>query len=148
MQFKVPQNVQREDRIVGPLTLKQMIIVAIGGSIAYGLYVSLARYYIWITWLPPVAIVSIITIAFAFVRPLDLSFTKWVLLWIQFSLLPRERKWTKGGAEIVIGTGGKKAGSKKKKKIKDKPAKVAAEKEEKMKNLQKFLEAEKKKDNR
>lgn len=146
MQFKVPQNVQREDHIVGPLTLKQMIIVAIGGSIAYGLYVSLARYYIWITWLPPVAIVSIITIAFAFVRPLDLSFTKWVLLWIQFSLLPRERKWTKGGAEIVIGTGAA-TSNKKKKSTKDKPENRAAEKEQKMKNLQKFLDAEKQKDN-
>ncbi|HMR01699.1 MAG TPA: PrgI family protein, partial [Candidatus Gracilibacteria bacterium] len=77
MQFKVPQNVRREDHIVGPLTLKQMIICAIGGSIAYAIYLSLAPYYIWITWLPPVAIVTIITIAFAFIRPLDLSFTKW-----------------------------------------------------------------------
>lgn len=124
-----------------------MIIVAIGGTIAYGLYVSLARYYIWITWLPPVAIVSIITIAFAFVRPLDLSFTKWVLLWIQFSLLPQERNWYKGSAEVVISPGMKKESKKDKKRKESEPAEIAAEKEEKMRNLQKFLEAEKHKDN-
>lgn len=29
MQYKIPQNVQLEDKIVGPLTLKQLIIVGI-----------------------------------------------------------------------------------------------------------------------
>ncbi|MBU1702822.1 PrgI family protein [Patescibacteria group bacterium] len=101
MQFKVPQNVQREDKIVGPLTLKQMIICAIGGTIGYAIFTALAKFYLWITWLPPVAIVTIITIAFAFVRPLDLSFTKWVLRWIEFSLLPRKRIWIKSSAEII-----------------------------------------------
>ena len=91
MQFKVPQNIRREDKIVGPLTLKQMIICAIGGTIAYAIYVSLANYYLWITWLPPMLIVILITAAFAFVRPLDLSFTKWILLWAEFALLPKKR---------------------------------------------------------
>lgn len=144
MQFKVPQNVQREDKIVGPLTLKQMIVLAIGGSIAYGLYVSLARYYIWITWLPPVAIVSIITIAFAFVRPLGLSFTKWVLLWIQYSLLPRERTWVKGSAEVIAGPISKAESKRREKKPQQSDEEAAWEKQQK---LQKFLEAEKKKNN-
>lgn len=143
MQFKVPQNVQREDKIVGPLTLKQMIIMAIGGTIAYGIYVSLARYYIWITWLPPVAIIAIITIAFAFVRPLDLSFTKWVLLWLEFSLLPRKRLWMKATGEVTIPAGAKKKKGKKEKKETEEEA--ATEKEKKMEELRKFLEAEKKK---
>lgn len=142
MQFKVPQNVQREDRIVGPLTLKQMIIIAIGGSIAYGLYVSLARYYIWITWLPPVAIVSIVTIAFAFVKPLGLSFTKWVLLWIQFSLLPRDRRWMKGSSEIIVSPGMKQATKKEKGEKAGNEPDTALQKQQK---LQKFLEAEKQK---
>ncbi len=101
MQFKVPQNVQRADQIVGPLTLRQLIICGIGGIIAYGLYVSLAKYYIWITWLPPVAIISVITIAFAFVRPIDLNFEKWILLWLEFFLLPRKRTWLQASAEFL-----------------------------------------------
>ncbi len=101
MQFKVPQNVQRADQIVGPLTLRQLIICGIGGIIAYGIYVSLGKDYIWITWLPPVAILAIITIAFAFVRPLDLNFEKWILLWVEFFFIPRKRTWIQASAELL-----------------------------------------------
>jgi hypothetical protein len=106
MQFKVPQNVQREDRIVGPLTLKQLIICGIGFMIAYAIYNSLSKYYIWITWIVPVGIVAIITIAFAFARPLDLSFSKYILRWIEFTVLPRKRFWILNSAEAYPPTTG------------------------------------------
>ena len=99
MQFKVPQNVQREDKIVGPLTLKQLIICGIGFGIDYALYSSLAAKYIWVTWILPVAIVAIITIAFAFIRPVNLSFAKFLLRWLEFLLIPRKRFWIQSSAE-------------------------------------------------
>ena len=34
---KIPQNVYIEDRIVGPLTLRQTLIMAIGGGFSYAL---------------------------------------------------------------------------------------------------------------
>ena len=142
MQFKVPQNVQREDKIVGPLTLKQMIICAIGGTIGYGIFTALAKFYLWITWLPPVAIVTIITIAFAFVKPLDLSFTKWTLRWIEFSLLPRKRLWLKSSAEIIMEQEPVKR-QKKMSKKEDEIYKIS----EKQKKLSQFLEVKKNKKN-
>lgn len=99
MQFKVPQDVQREDRIVGPLTLRQLIICGIGGMTAYAIYTAFVKQYEWITWLPPVVIVAILTLSFAFIRPLDLTFAKWVLLWIEFTFLPRQRQWIQASAE-------------------------------------------------
>jgi len=99
MQFKVPQNVQREDKIVGPLTLKQLIICGIGFAVDYGIYTSLAKYYIWVTWVLPVGLVAVITIAFAFARPLDLSFTKYIMCWIEFTFLPRKRFWILGSGD-------------------------------------------------
>ena len=141
MQFKVPQNVRREDKIVGPLTLKQMIICAIGGTIAYAIYISLAKFYLWITWLPPMAIVVMITIAFAFVRPLDMSFIKWILLWAEFALLPKKRLWVKSSGEIIppqITTTAKKD----KDKLKD-AADAMEEKQKKLEELNKFLESQK-----
>jgi len=101
MQFKVPQNVQREDKIVGPLTLRQLIICGIGGGIAYVIYVSLGKEYLWITWLPPVAIVSLITLLFAFVRPLDMNFSNFLSVYLQFILLPQKRYWVQSSAEII-----------------------------------------------
>lgn len=40
---KIPQNVYIEDRIVGPLTLRQIVIVGIGTGISYALYSSLSK---------------------------------------------------------------------------------------------------------
>ncbi len=101
MQFKVPQNVQREDKIVGPLTLKQLIICGIGGGIAYAIYVALGKDFAWITWLPPVAIIGMITILFAFIRPLDLSFTRFLLVYLEFIFLPQKRFWIQASAEVL-----------------------------------------------
>lgn len=142
MQFKVPQNVQREDTIVGPLTLRQLIICAIGFTISYGIYVSLAKFYLWITWLPPVAIITLITLAFAFLRPLDLSFTKYVLLFIEFSLLPKKRLWIKASGEFIVPeqTAGQIADQKKKD---QKTEDEIMDKQKKLDELEKFLESQK-----
>lgn len=138
MQFKVPQNVQREDTIVGPLTLRQLIICAIGFTIAYGIYVALANLYLWLTWLPPVAIVVLITLAFAFLRPLDLSFTRYVLLFIEFSLLPKKRIWIKSSGEVI-----KPTVTRKEEKKKGEEQGAIVDKQKKLKDLEKFLESQK-----
>ena len=101
MQFKVPQNVQREDKIVGPLTLKQLIICGVGGGIAYAIFVTLGKEYLWITWVPPVGIIVIITLLFAFLRPLDMNFSRFLAVYLQFVLLPQKRFWVQASAEIV-----------------------------------------------
>jgi hypothetical protein len=102
MQFKVPQNVQMADKIVGPLTLKHMIILGAGGGFAYVVYTILARDYYWEVWLPPVAFITILTLVIAFVKIYDVSFIKFIFLFIEFNLLPRKRIWQKSAAEVFI----------------------------------------------
>ncbi len=99
MQFKVPQDVQREDRIVGPLTLRQLIICGIGFSISYAIYTFLGRDYELITALIPVIIIGLITVVFAFIRPLDLVFERYILFLIESMVLPPKRYWLKGTAD-------------------------------------------------
>ncbi|MBT4917811.1 PrgI family protein [Candidatus Peregrinibacteria bacterium] len=96
MRFKVPQEVQREDTIIGPLTLKQMGILGVGGGIAYTIYIGLAKTYFMEIWLPPVLIVSAITLAFTFLRIHDLPFHKFVMNYIEYLVLPRQRIWIQG----------------------------------------------------
>jgi hypothetical protein len=96
MQFKVPQDVQREDHIVGPLTFRQLVICGIGFSIAYGFYTILGRDYTVVTALIPVIIIGLITVVFAFIKPLDLVFERYILFWIESLLLPHKRYWLKG----------------------------------------------------
>lgn len=96
MQFKVPQNVQREDTIIGPLTLRQMIIVGAGGGVAYAIYVSLAKTYFMEIWLPPVAIVAALTAAFAFLKVHNLPFHFFLMYLLEYHLLPKKRIWIQG----------------------------------------------------
>ena len=101
MQFKVPQNVQMEDKIVGPLTLKQMIILGAGGGVAYVVYIALARTYFWEVWIWPVALVGIITALFAFGRFYNVSFGRFIFLFMQFMFLPRQRIWIKRSGDVI-----------------------------------------------
>ena len=101
MQYKVPQNVQREDTIVGPLTLRQLIILAAGGAIAYSIYVGLSKTYFIEVWLPPVAIVSAITLAFAFLKIHSLPFHRFLINLIEYKLLSRSRIWTQGSGDPI-----------------------------------------------
>ena|SRR3989338_5875093 len=102
MQFKIPQNVQIEDKIVGPLTFKQLAVLGLGGGIAYLIYINLAKTYFWEGWLPPVAFVVIVTLAFAFIKPLGVSFMHYVLLLAEFWLKPRKRMWIKGADDVYV----------------------------------------------
>lgn len=59
MQFQVPQFIETEDKIVGPLTLKQFVYVAIAAGVSFLLFFIVA------TWLWFVLTVFLATIAFS-----------------------------------------------------------------------------------
>lgn len=101
MQFKVPQNVQREDTIVGPLTLRQLIMSGVGGGVTYGVYTALSNTYTWPVWIMPTLLLGSITIAFAFVKVHELTFTQYLLSGFIYLFLPRKRVWVKGSGEVI-----------------------------------------------
>lgn len=97
-QFKVPQDVQRADTIIGPLTMSGLIIVISGGGFAYLLFLYVAQ---------PVGpvmafIVAAITAAFALVRMHDMSFAQFLMVITLYLLKPRLRVWEKGSADIPL----------------------------------------------
>ncbi len=96
MQFKVPQDVQRKDTIIWTLTIQQLIICGIGGGIAYAIYIQLSKAYFMEVWLPPVVIISAITLAFAFLKIHSLPFDEFLMHFIEYHLLPRKRFWIQG----------------------------------------------------
>lgn len=102
MQFKVPQDVLRADKIVGFLTLRQLIIVGIGGGLAYSLYIILSKQYLVEIWLPPVVFIAIITLTFAFFRFHDIPFEKFILIFIEYKFKPRARIWQKMRGDAVL----------------------------------------------
>ena len=49
-----------------------------------------------ITAIIPVIIISLVSIVFAFIKPLDLVFEKYILFRIESLILPQKRYWLKG----------------------------------------------------
>lgn len=110
--IKIPQNVQIEDKLVGPFSLKQLLLVALGGGFSYALYASINKSVGYVPvaahmfiWLP-----GILSAAFALVRINDLSLFRCCLLVIEMMSKPRQRSLLpRQGIIINIQThGGKK----------------------------------------
>ena len=104
MQFKVPQNVRREDTIIGNVTIKQLIIVVAGGGLDYMIYIAMTKNGLPAPlWLPPVAVLGLLTLATAFLKINSIPFYKYALLWIEKMAVPGKRMWKKGEAEVYQG---------------------------------------------
>ena len=93
MQYKVPQNVQREDTILWFITLRQFIILAVGFGISYFLLTQL-RKNLLLNQLEYVLIFipAGISLAFAFLKVRDISLFRFILLLLeQFGFRARQR---------------------------------------------------------
>lgn len=102
MQFKVPQNVQREDTIIGPITFKQLIILFGGGGLTYVIYSLLATKYFWEIWLWPVIIGTSLTLAFAFLKINERDFHVYLVNLLEHILIPKKRLWKQGSGETFV----------------------------------------------
>ena len=93
MQFKVPQNIDMEDKIIGPLTLTQFFYLLFGGVIIYTLFGKLAvtgySFLFWILAIP----IGTISFAMAFVKIQDRPFSSFFFAMIKFMTTPRARSW-------------------------------------------------------
>lgn len=92
---KIPQNVYVEDHIIGPITLKHLLILGIGAGISYVLFASVQNagvtnvVFLGAAWIP-----AVISAAFAFVRINDLSLFNIILLSIEGFNKPSQRYWS------------------------------------------------------
>ncbi|MDD5751067.1 MAG: PrgI family protein [Candidatus Peribacteraceae bacterium] len=93
---KIPQNVYVEDRIIGPITLRQLVIVLLSGGLSYAIWGSMktAMGYVSIpatvvAWIP-----CAIGVAFAFIKIQGISLTRFLLLMIEKTDKPPVRVWT------------------------------------------------------
>ncbi len=108
---KIPQNVQVEDKVVGPLSLRQLIIMLVGGGFSYMIYAlaqkSLGTVNIPLTiliWIP-----ALLATAFAVVNINDLSLLRICFLLLEKTQKPSLRTWgPRSGISITIRTSAKK----------------------------------------
>lgn len=127
---KIPQNVRVEDKLIGPLSLKQIIIIAIGGGVSYVIFTAVqksagtvptaAHLFIWIP--------LIITSAFAVVRVNDIPLTRYFLLVLESMSKPRVRVWQPRKGILVLPMTTTKTKKKKKRKNEDEEVEKKVEK--------------------
>lgn len=93
MQYKVPQGIDMQDRILGPLSLFQFGIVLFGGLVAYFLVVKITGS--WSKWLAMAVFALSVVLTFEYVRRMIISA-------IYFILKPRARVWHKALQSEII----------------------------------------------
>ena len=115
---KIPQNVKVEDKLIGPLSLRQIGMIAAGGGLSYTLYAAVSKTYgsvpalmHAIIWWP-----AIFAAAFAMVRINDISLFRYCLLIIETMSKPRQRVWQPRRGIMVVQTSTVSTKKKKKKK--------------------------------
>ena len=130
--IKIPQNVQVEDKLIGPLSLKQIILIASGGGISYTLFGSIQKS---VGFVPPAAhaviwLPAIFAVAFAMIKINDITLFRYVLLIIEKVSKPTQRTWQpRQGLVINFQTKPPKE-SKKDKKKKEEEATAAGQSEQ------------------
>lgn len=92
MQFRVPQNIDMEDKIVGSLTLMQLVYVLTGGLIDYILFQLLGKNYFYVFLFFGVPI-GLITLAITFLKIQDQPLSYFIKAGLSYFSRPKTRFW-------------------------------------------------------
>jgi PrgI family protein len=106
-QYKVLQDIEAEDKLVGPLTLRQFIYAAITAVCAYCCFICITKHLLFA--LPIFLLPGALTGFFAYPWARDQPTEIWALAKIRFLFKPRKRTWNQSGVrELVTVTAPKK----------------------------------------
>lgn len=106
--YKVIQDIEAEDKLLGPLTLKQFIYACIAAVCIYICFLGITNHfpYILIIFLPPAGLFGFFAFPFGRDQPTE----TWALAKIRFFFKPRRRIWDQTGqTNLVAITAPKKA---------------------------------------
>lgn len=98
--YKVLQDIEAEDTLVGPLTLRQFIYAAISVICLYICFLALTRgaAFMMVFFLP----IAVISGFFAFPWKGEQPTEIWALARLRFMVLPRTRIWNQSGIKEVV----------------------------------------------
>jgi len=106
-QYKVPQNIDMEDKVVGPFTMKQFAYLMGGGLLIYAIFQTLVDYengmvYTVLLGLP----IGLLALALTFIKINDRPFEYFLKNMTSFLFAPKKRIWQRGYEvpKLVIST--------------------------------------------
>ncbi len=91
MQYKVPQHIEMEDKIIGPLTMKQFVYLLVGGMIAYATIKTYNTALIIFVGIP----IAILALCLAFIKVQDRPFSNFLFSLALYITKPKQRIWRK-----------------------------------------------------
>ncbi len=89
LRYKVPQNIDMQDRILGPLTMVQFIYAVVGGGLCYAIYMAVSAPFSYLL----VAPIVLFVLALDFLKINERPFLDFVISVIEFAAVPRQRIW-------------------------------------------------------
>lgn len=99
-QYKVIQDIEAEDKILGPLSLRQFIYAGVTialGFISFRLFVANA-WYIAIVFLPPALFFGLLAAPLGAQQSSEI----WLLAKIRFFVFPKKRIWNQDGIQQLV----------------------------------------------
>lgn len=99
--YKVIQDIEAEDKLVGPLTLKQFIFATIAAGfifVAYLLVSQTGLIYLAIPFLPFILVFAVLAAPFGKDQPTEL----WLAAKLRFLLKPKVRIWDQSGLKELV----------------------------------------------
>jgi hypothetical protein len=98
--YKIIQDIEADDKLLGPLTLRQFIYAGIAALFIYLSYIALIKHggFVLVIFVP----IIVIAIFFAFPWKLNQPTEVWALAKIRFLFLPKNRKWDQNGVKSIV----------------------------------------------
>ena len=98
--YKVLQDIEAEDKILGPLTLRQFIYALACAAFLYICFISLSQHatYLLAIFLPPALFTGFFAYPFGRDQPTEV----WALAKIRFLFKPRRRIWDQSGVKELV----------------------------------------------
>lgn len=98
--YKVIQDIEAEDKLIGPLTLRQFIYAGICAATLYLCFILLTKGLYWLLpiFFPIAAVSGFFAWPFAGQQPTEV----WALAKIRFIVKPRKRIWDQSGAKELV----------------------------------------------
>lgn len=95
MRYKIPVQIENEDKIFLGLSLRQLAILMIGGGLAYAVFKNLEKSAGAEIALIPTIIISVITVVVALFKHSEMTFLPFILNTIRLNLNTTTRVWEK-----------------------------------------------------
>jgi len=98
--YKVLQNIEAEDHILGPLTLRQFIFGMISAFLLYICVILVLKHVIFllVIFLPPAVFFGFFALPFGRDQPTEV----WFLAKLRFWFKPRRRVWNQSGVKELV----------------------------------------------